>query len=86
MFSLNTLWLFLIIKHFVCDFPLQAFPYMYKNKGDYGHPGGILHSLIHMIGMFIVVYYVTSTLQFAIVACLIDFAVHYHIRFYSQYC
>lgn len=79
MFSLNTLWLFLIIKHFVCDFPLQAFPYMYKNKGDYGHPGGILHSLIHMIGMFIVVYYVTSTLQFAIVACLIDFAVHYHI-------
>lgn len=36
-------WLFL--KHFVCDFPLQAFSWMYRNKGDYGNIGGVAHSL-----------------------------------------
>lgn len=35
-------WLF--TKHFIVDFPLQAFPYQYQNKGTYGHPGGLLHS------------------------------------------
>lgn len=76
---ISILWLLFIIKHFVCDFPLQAFPYMYKNKGDYGHPGGALHSLIHMIGTFGIIYYVTSILPLALVCSLIDFIAHYHI-------
>jgi len=45
-------------KHFICDFVLQAFPYMYKNKGTYGHLGGIWHSLIHVLGTAIVFYIV----------------------------
>lgn len=64
------------IKHFICDFPLQAFPYQYKNKGIYGHFGGILHSLIHTIGTFIVLYFFTEK---AIYLAILDGIIHYHI-------
>jgi len=40
----------LTVKHFIVDFPLQAHPYQYKNKGTYGHPGGLLHSGLHLVG------------------------------------
>lgn len=29
----------LLTKHLIVDFPLQAFPYQYKNKGTYGASG-----------------------------------------------
>jgi hypothetical protein len=48
-------WLF--IKHFICDFPLQAFPWIYRNKGTYGHIGGLTHALLHGIGTFTVLYF-----------------------------
>lgn len=41
--------LLLIIKHWVCDGPLQT-PYQYRNKGKFGHPGGLLHSGIQGLG------------------------------------
>lgn len=44
----------LAVKHFIVDFPLQAFPYQYQNKGTYGHPGGLLHSGLHGVGTFAV--------------------------------
>ena len=37
----------LMFKHAVADFYLQS-TYQYLNKGHYGHPGGILHSAIHV--------------------------------------
>ena len=40
----------LFIKHFICDFPLQATPWMYTNKGTYGHNGGLAHASIHGLG------------------------------------
>lgn len=58
----------LFIKHFICDFPLQATPWMYKNKGSfvwifvrrwwipvYPHPGGVVHAGLHAIGTSAVV-------------------------------
>lgn len=67
------------IKHFICDFPLQAHPYMYKNKGTYGHPGGIAHALIHGFGtMFLgIIFGLPFTLWGMLV--ILDFVVHYHI-------
>lgn len=50
------LWLF--IKHWFADFPFQATPWMYVNKGSFlwfrgipyaPHPGGIAHAGIHAI-------------------------------------
>lgn len=68
----------LFLKHFVVDFPLQSFPYQYKNKGTYGHPGGLLHSGLHTIGTFLVVYWFVDPVV-AIVLSLLDGFIHYHI-------
>lgn len=70
-------WLF--TKHFICDFPLQAFPYMYTNKGTYGHPGGLLHAGIHGVGTLIVVGMCLDSFAVAMIAMLFDGAAHYHI-------
>lgn len=40
------------LKHLICDFILQG-PYQYRNKGTYGHPGGLLHVTIHCVGTFL---------------------------------
>ena len=41
------------LKHFIVDFPLQRWPYQFKNKGTWGHPGGVLHSGLHAVATFI---------------------------------
>ncbi|MHB1952367.1 MAG: DUF3307 domain-containing protein [Sulfobacillus sp.] len=79
------------IKHFYCDFPYQS-PYMYLNKGTYGHPGGLLHSGLHAIVTLFLLWSMMpflyqkpylSTHQFPyrlIVLCAIaEFLIHYHI-------
>lgn len=68
-------------KHFVCDFPLQKDPYMFKNKGTYGHPGGIAHSLIHAVGTMYVLMAFFPLLSYTIWLSLsvLDFIIHYHI-------
>lgn len=63
-----------IIKHFICDFPLQV-PYMFLNKGKYGHPGGLLHAAIHGLGSQIVCYAFGLSLWLGV----IDALVHYHV-------
>lgn len=68
-----------IIKHFICDFPLQR-PFHYLNKGKYGHPGGVYHASIHGVGTVAVL--ATSfpgSAPGAIVMGLLDAILHYHI-------
>jgi hypothetical protein len=40
---------FMEVKHFLFDFVFQT-PYQLKHKGVYGHPGGLLHSGLHVLG------------------------------------
>lgn len=75
--DLNYVWLLFIIKHFICDFPLQAFPWMYLNKGTYGHPGGIAHASVHMVGTALVLIHL-NVLIWPVLA-LFDGLAHYHI-------
>jgi hypothetical protein len=65
------------IKHFLADFLLQ-FPYMVKDKGHYGAPGGCTHALLHGLLTFFVVIGFTRP-EDAVTLSLIDSAVHYHI-------
>lgn len=67
----------LFIKHFVCDFPLQAKPWMYRNKGTYGHLGGITHASIHSIGTLVALAPFLGRAAFIYAA--VDALVHYHI-------
>lgn len=72
----------LITKHFVTDFVLQN-EYQFKNKGIYGHPGGILHAVITGIGTMIVLG-VAVLLSFNIpassflTAVAVEVIAHYH--------
>ena len=70
----------LLIKHFLCDFPFQS-QKMIKHKGNYGHPAGITHSLIHSQATFMVFLFFSpvSTLLAAI-----DFITHYHIDWFKM--
>lgn len=64
------------LKHFLCDFVLQT-GWQVRNKGRYGHPGGLVHSGLHALG--------TAPLllglpPLALVGLLVaEFALHYHI-------
>jgi hypothetical protein len=67
----------LFVKHFICDFPLQANAWLYRNKGRYLHPGGIVHAGIHGIGTLLVLapFIGSASIMYA----LIDMVIHYHI-------
>ena len=69
----------LFVKHTIADFFLQT-AYQYRNKGIYGHPGGLLHAGIHAV-LTLPVYLLLApaTLFMALVIPVGEFAVHYHV-------
>lgn len=67
----------LAVKHTIADFFVQV-PFMYLNKGTYGHPGGILHALVHGAMTFFVFMFFTPH---ATMLAVIDTVAHYHIDF-----
>ena len=81
-----------IVKHFVCDFPVQIqTPWMFLNKGTYGHLGGIAHVLIHLYASFMVLLafscvYAGNYLFLGIVGLLfIEGMVHYHMDWFKMW-
>jgi len=66
------------VKHFVCDYPLQT-RFQLINKGTYGHPGGLLHSGIHVAGTALVFVAVTPPLWVALAIMVGEFLAHYHL-------
>lgn len=73
---MELLFIAFIIKHFICDFPLQV-PFMFLNKGRYGHFGGISHAAIHGLGTWIIQIIFTGN-PFA-PFFLVDIIIHYHV-------
>jgi len=72
----------LLIKHFIIDFVCQT-PYQYLNKGKYGHPGGLLHSWLHILTTgfiicgFDIFYSIDHLYLFFIL--ISEFGIHYHL-------
>ena len=69
------------MKHLFADFFLQT-PYMIENRRVYGHPGGLLHVAIHILGSGIVFAAFASSVGPVWGISLILFAealFHYHI-------
>ncbi|GLQ53863.1 DUF3307 domain-containing protein [Devosia nitrariae] len=69
--------LLLEAKHFLFDFVLQS-PYQAKNKGVYGHPGGILHAALHVLGTAVVMVFFLTDLPLLLVFLIAEFLIHYH--------
>ncbi len=66
-------------KHIIADYYMQ-YPWMFRHKGKYGHPGGIAHSLWHGILTFVVlINFVDIVLAFSL--AFLDFVLHYHIDY-----
>lgn len=74
----------LMFKHAAADFYLQS-AYQYLNKGTYGHPGGLLHSAIH-VALTPLVYLVLApaSLLLAIGIAIGEFLVHYHVDWLKE--
>ena len=68
----------LLTKHYVFDFVLQT-PYMFLNKGKYGHPGGILHAGLHALGSIAAILVLPPTFLIAAAIVVGEFVIHYHI-------
>ncbi len=86
-----------IVKHFICDFPIQIqTPWMFLNKGIYGHLGGIAHAAIHMSASYpiLVVFmmlsplpedYLRQDLGLFYGLLLFEGLVHYHMDWFKMW-
>jgi hypothetical protein len=74
----------LMSKHAVADFYLQS-SCQYMNKGHYGHPGGILHSAIH-VALTPLVYLVIAPASLLLVLGIAagEFVLHYHVEWLKE--
>jgi hypothetical protein len=68
----------LSIKHWYIDFVIQTQDEI-AHKGIYGHNDGIMHSIKHGFGTFLVMWAFIGDWPFAFTLSLIDMALHYHI-------
>jgi len=66
------------LKHFICDFVLQT-AYQYRNKGIYGHPGGLLHAGLHMAASVPAILVLNASAGLAAAILIAEFFVHYHV-------
>ena len=65
----------LLVKHFILDFYYQP-PYMWKNKGTFGHWGGIAHSGLHAIATFVIIVFIAGPIV-SLLLVTFEFVVHY---------
>jgi Protein of unknown function (DUF3307) len=68
---------YLAVKHALADFFLQT-KYQYTNKGVYGHPGGLLHVLIHVALSAPLLWILAPTAPYGALILGAEFVVHYH--------
>lgn len=73
----------LMVKHVICDGPLQTLA-MVKAKRHYGRPLGLVHAAIQMAGTFLIGLLFGLGPQTAVLLALLDGALHYHIDFAKE--
>jgi hypothetical protein len=78
-----TTWVFALlclfqVKHLLADFVLQS-PYILENRRFYGHPGGLLHVAIHLVGSLIVLLIVGTPAAVIALLLLVEGVIHYHL-------
>lgn len=66
------------VKHFLFDFVFQSL-YQVRNKGTYGHPGGLVHSGLHVLGTAAALALVAPRLGLAVAILVGEFVIHYHV-------
>jgi Protein of unknown function (DUF3307) len=70
---------YLLVKHAIADFFLQT-AFQWRNKGAYGHPGGLVHVAIHAVltlPVFLILRPRTAAAAAGVL--LLEAVLHYHI-------
>ena len=75
--AIVAVFLWLQIKHFIFDYVVQT-PFQFRNKGTYGHPGGILHSGLHALGTIPAFFILPTSWLMGGAIIVGEFIVHYH--------
>ncbi len=70
------------VKHFVCDFVLQT-EYQIQKKSIYGHPAGLLHAGLHVVGSIPALLVLSAPLYLICICLLGEFLVHYHMDWFK---
>ena len=73
----------LLVKHFLFDFVLQT-RFQRANKSVYGHPGGLLHAGLHVLGTTSVFLIVMPPAGPAAIILGAEFLAHYHIDWIKE--
>jgi hypothetical protein len=73
----------LMVKHVICDGPLQTLA-MVREKSGYGRPLGLLHACIHIAGTLLICLLFGVGLQWAVLLALFDGVLHYHVDFAKE--
>ena len=68
------------VKHFIADYLLQ-FGWMIKGKHSLTHPGGYVHSAIHVLGTAIILKMAALPAVIILPLALAEFVVHYLLDF-----
>lgn len=71
------------VKHFACDFVLQT-PYQYRNKGMYGHPGGLIHACVHGAGSIPAILVLSDTPWLVATIVIAETVFHYHVDWLKE--
>jgi hypothetical protein len=66
------------VKHMFADFVFQS-PYILDNRRIYGHPGGLLHVAIHLVGSLAALLIVGTSATVIAILLLVEAVVHYHL-------
>jgi hypothetical protein len=66
------------VKHMFADFVFQG-PYILDNRRIYGHPGGLLHVAIHLVGSLAALLIVGASASVIAVLLLAEALIHYHV-------
>lgn len=68
----------LLVKHFLFDFMWQP-PFQWKNKGTYGHLGGVLHALQHAIPTAVILAWLGVEPAVYVFLSSAELVIHYHV-------
>jgi len=73
----------LLTKHCLFDFVVQS-RFQRENKGSYGHPGGLLHCLLHILGTLCAFLIIAPSLVGGTLILLAEFLTHYHVDWLKE--
>ncbi len=85
---------YFIVKHYLLDFTKLQTPFMFLNKGTYGHPGGMAHAGIQALASAPVLMWAAypdmlmgdrTLMRWALMLPFLEFVIHYHMDWFKMW-